>query len=43
MRAIIKINDGFLGGGDKILKDFSLETAKDKAWLEEIFKTEYKD
>jgi len=41
-RAIIKINDGFLGGGDKILKDFSLETAKDKAWLEDIFKSEYK-
>ena len=29
-RAIIKVNDGFLGGGDKILKDFELGSEEGK-------------
>jgi hypothetical protein len=36
-RAIIKVNDGYLGGGDKILKDFELGTEKSKEWLNDIF------
>lgn len=40
-KAIIKVNDSFLGLGDKVLKDFELGTKEGKQWLENILKTEY--
>jgi len=40
-RAIIKVNDGFLGGGDKILKEFELGSDKGKQELRDIFEKEY--
>lgn len=40
-KAIIKVNDSFLGLGDKIVKDFELGSKEGKQWLENIFKTEY--
>lgn len=41
-KAIIKVNDGYLGGGDKIMKDFELESKDGQSKLESIFKDEYK-
>lgn len=42
-KAIIKVNDSYLGLGDKIVKDISLGSKESKQWLENVFRTEYKD
>lgn len=42
-KSIIKVNDGCLGAGDKILKDYELASDKDRQMLNDILKNEYAD
>lgn len=42
-KAIIKVDNSYLGMGDKIVKDFDLSTEKGKKDIKEIFEKEYKN